>query len=192
MKKMMICLGIVYLLLVVIALTSGRYDYSQNGFSYDSSLQAQKKETLEQFRREAEEYSQELSAFVSENIDQFDSVKEAFFILPYERLHIAPGETVFGLNSPSAQEIKTHSPELFSLLKQLEDNGFSYDSVEFYKENKAIRFFVFSKVQGGISVDTMLENYPREKFSDEWSGTVPIGGTEDWNIYWELHDMGGM
>lgn len=155
-------------------------------------VQAQKKETLEQFRQEAEEYSQKLSAFVSENIDQFDSVKEAFFILPYERLHIAPGETVFGSNSPSAQEIKTHSPELFSLLKQLEDNGFSYDSVEFYKENKAIRFYVFSKVQGGISVDTMLENYPRESFSDERSGTVPIEGTKDWNIYWELHDMGGM
>ncbi len=192
MKKLVVCLGLGYLFLLVIALTSGRYDDSQNGFFYDSSLQAQKKETLEQFRREAEEYTQTLGALVSENIDRFDSVKEAFFLLPYERLRVAPGESVFGVDSPSAKEIKTHSPELFSLLKRLEDNGFSYDSVEFYKENGAIRFYVFSKVQGGISVDVMLENYPKEKSSDEWSGTMPVEGSGDWGIHWELHDMGGI
>ena len=148
---------------------------------------------MQELEEEGKEYSENLSVLISKNIQKLDSLTNFISLLPYDSITVGKDETVYGLSSPSAEEIRTSVPDLFPSLQNFEELGIAWETVTFYSNNEVISFTVLKKSAAGIGLTVFLKYHPKgEIVVPDYFIEVSIDGTECWKLYYVITEMGGM
>lgn len=170
------------------AITTEHSEFSRENFDSNQEI-VPKTESLSECAKK----SLELKEFVLENELLFNTVKESLLSLPYAQLKLGEGESVYGLKSPSIDEIKKYSPDLFPSLNQLSDLGLTWVWIVVDSKIETVEFLVCTERRGGgevlqISIISPPKVIKNPSLAEK---AILVDGT-DWQVFWVATSMNGI